>query len=129
MALYEFFVVPFGDDVSVRKPGIFLDVKLVAARRGYENIKQQLHDAALTNKTVFNRVKNSTKLAKFDSLLNHEICSFEEAVACDETELRRRIANRVERFSKSIHPEIVSFFKKQLVGGKIKVSKAQGGDE
>jgi len=113
MAFYQFFVVPFGDAVSVRKAGIFLDVKLIAARREYEGIKQQLHDAALKN-PIFNRVKNGSKLAKFDILLNYEICSFEEVVSCDESELRRRISNQVERFSKSIHPEIVSFFTKEL---------------
>jgi hypothetical protein len=113
MALYQFFVVPFGDTVSVRKPGIFIDVKLLPAKTEYLGIKKQLHDAALAN-PLFNRVKDSSKLAKFDILLNHEICSFEEAAACDETELRRRISNRVERFSRSIHPQIVAFFKEHL---------------
>jgi len=91
-------------------------VRFVGA--GYESIKQQLHDAALKHITLFNREKNTAKLAKFDILLNHEICSFEEAVTCDEAELRQRIANRVERFSRSIHPEIISFFKKQVAKSK-----------
>lgn len=117
MVLYQFFVIPFGDKASVRKPGIFIDVKLLPVKSGYEQIKQMLHNAALTY-PVFNRVKNTVRLPKYDILLNHEICSFEEAVSCETAELRQRIANRIERFAKSIHPEIVSFFKKQAAAMK-----------
>lgn len=125
MVLYQFFVVPFGDSVSVRRPGIFIDVKLLPAKTEFLGFKQQLHDAALANH-LFNRVRNSAKLARNDILLNHEICSFEEALTCDDAELRRRITNRVERFSKSIHPQIVAFLRKELAECRYKPTPLKG---
>jgi hypothetical protein len=113
LLIYQYFAVPFGDSASVRRPGIFLDVKMLKAARAGESIKAQLHAAALCN-PVFNRVKNSATIPKFDPLLNFEVCSFEEAVTCDLAELQRRIRHRMERFARSIHPVLVAFFQAQV---------------
>ncbi|MBI2813192.1 MAG: PD-(D/E)XK nuclease family protein [Opitutae bacterium] len=113
LLIYQYFVVPFGDSASVRRPGIFLDVKLIKAARAGEAIKAQLHTAALLN-PIFNRVKDSVMIPKkSDPLLNFEVCSFEEAVTCDLAELQRRIQHRMERFARSIHPVLVDFFQTQ----------------
>jgi len=112
LLIYQFFVVPFGDSASVRRPGIFIDVKLIKASKAGEALKAKLHAAALLN-PIFNRVRNAASIPRNDPLLNFEVCAFEEAVTCDVAELRRRIAHRMERFTRSIHPVLVEFFNAQ----------------
>lgn len=111
MLIYQFRVLPFGD-AGTDTRGIFLDVKLIKARTDHQAIKARFHEAALAN-PLFNAVKRGATVPTFDPLLKYEVCAFDEAVSCDESELRRRISNRMERFARSIHPDIVDFFKVQ----------------
>lgn len=112
MLAYEFFVVPFGDNISIRRPGIQLDLKLIAVKPDFENLKLHLRNAAQSNK-MFNRVK-SGKIGEFVPLLNHELLSFQEAVTCRLSEVKLRLTNRIDRFAKGIHPEIVAFLKEAV---------------
>lgn len=125
LLIYQFFVVPFGDSASVRRPGVFLDVKLIKASKAGESFKAKLHAAALLN-PIFNRVRDSASIPRNDPLLNFEVCSFEEAVTCALPEIRRRIRHRMERFARSIHPELVEFFERQTAdASRVPLSRAR----
>jgi hypothetical protein len=115
MAVYLFFVIPFGDNISIRKPGIYLEFKLGPAKPEFERVKRRLHDAAVELR-LFNRAKTkvSTKVPKHDNLLSHRVCSFQEAIHCSAEELKRRIEHRVERFASSFHSDIVAFLRSNL---------------
>lgn len=117
LARYEFFVIPFGDSATVRKPGIYLDFKLLNSKEGYEPLKWRLHKSALRDPILFNRVRGTLKLPKFDILLNYKLCSFDEAVALPLDELKKRIERRISRFAKSFHVEIVAWFTHELKEG------------
>lgn len=105
---YEFFVNPFGDNVSVRKAGISIDVKLANAKPEYAEIKKRLHSKALEN-PIFNRV--TKRISGNSPLVNYQLCSFEEALTCERSALRQRIEHRVERFAGSFHHEIIALSK------------------
>ena len=113
---YEFFVIPFGDKVSVRKRGIVIDVKLLEVSRNFESTKARLLQSALSI-PEFNRVRNAAKTPKFAPLLSYELIGATEAITCDEAELQKRIRNRLRRFHDSLHPIIVEFFRRELSEG------------
>lgn len=114
LARYEFFVIPFGDAVSVRKPGIYLDFHLLSAKPQFESVKRALHESALRDPLLFNRVQCETKIPKFDLLTTYKLCSFDEAVTLSEKEIGFRVERRLARFAASFHQEIVTWFRREL---------------
>jgi hypothetical protein len=115
--IYQFFVIPFGEKASVRKPGIVLDVKLLKVSAEFESTKARLLQSALLV-PEFNRTRNSAKVPKFAPVLSYELISATEAIICDEAELKKRIRNRLRRFHDSLHPILVEFFKRELKAGR-----------
>ncbi|MEA3189120.1 MAG: hypothetical protein QOD99_2950, partial [Chthoniobacter sp.] len=105
LLIYQFFVIPFGDNVSVRPPQLALDVKLLKAKPNGDRLKEHLHTAAKA-KPLFNRVRGS-KPSGFNHLLNHELLRSDEIARYEEDELKVILRRRLQRFQKSIHTEIV----------------------
>jgi len=116
LAIYEFFVIPFGDSVSVRKPGIYLELKLMAAKQQFAEAKEKLQLLALDT-PMFNRAKG--KASKKKALLSYRLCSFDESVRCTRAELKQILSNRLERFARSLHPDILKFFETHLDSSRI----------
>ena len=112
LLFYQFFMIPFGDNTSVRPPQIAVDVKMTKAKPAFEPLKQYLHDRA-KECDVFNRVEGARPTG-FDHLLNFELCSLQEIAVCSEDELRKLLDRRLRRFHATIHQEIVSFFRAAL---------------
>ena len=112
LLFYQFFMIPFGDNTSVRPPQVAVDVKMTKAKTAYIPLKQHVHDRA-KECPVFNRAEG-TRATSFDHLLNFELCSLHEIAVHSEASLRELLTRRLRRFHATIHPEIVSFLQTTL---------------
>lgn len=112
LLIYQFFVIPFGDNISVRPPQLALDVKLLKAQPAGQRLKSHLHTAARAN-PLFNRVRGQ-KASGFDHLLNHELLRSNEIARYTKEELQLILRRRLKRFLRSIHPEIVDFMRTEV---------------
>jgi len=115
LLFYQFFMVPFGDQISLRPPQIAIDVKFCKASPTGRRIKQKLHEKALQRRELFNRVKGQVPAEKFDILLNYELCSTREIAMLSDQDLRRALQSRLRWFCAAKHQAMVAFFRRFCV--------------